>query len=84
MDVSSERRIVRAIQKLIGGTTCILITHNPKLIQFMDRIVVMEGGRIVEIGRHADLLARGGAYADMLGVRLEGAAARPALKEEAL
>ena len=51
-----------AIQHLLEGRTVFVIAHRLSTIQQADQIVVMEGGRIVERGRHAELLAREGTY----------------------
>lgn len=69
VDVQSEKAIIRSIQHLISDTTTILITHNIKMIHFVDRIVVLDQGRIAECGTHHELLAAGGIYAHMVGIQ---------------
>lgn len=71
VDVRSERAILSAIQKLIEGTTTILITHNIKMIHFADRILVLEEGQLVENGTHHELIMKGGHYARMIGMQTE-------------
>ncbi|MGV9338487.1 ABC transporter ATP-binding protein [Streptomyces sp. NPDC003688] len=63
LDSMAARRIVRPLRRLMAGRTTIMITHDLNLAPDADRILVVDRGRIVETGRHHELLARGGAYA---------------------
>jgi subfamily B ATP-binding cassette protein MsbA len=63
LDTESERHIQSALDKLMDNRTTFVIAHRLSTIENADRIVVMDDGRIVETGRHAELLAAGGAYA---------------------
>lgn len=63
LDTESERAIQDALQILMRERTTLVIAHRLSTIQHADRIVVMDAGRIVEIGSHQELLALGGAYA---------------------
>ena len=63
LDVETEREVNAAIRELQSGRTTLTIAHRLSTVQNADRILVLEQGRIVEQGRHAQLLAKGGVYA---------------------
>ncbi|KKW68009.1 lipid transporter ATP-binding/permease [Lampropedia cohaerens] len=63
LDTQSERLVQEALQRLMRGRTTLVIAHRLSTIEHADRVVVMEQGRIVEQGTHAQLLQRDGLYA---------------------
>ena len=63
LDSQTEREIQTALDALAVGRTTLVIAHRLGTIRNADRIVVMQEGRIAEIGSHAELIARGGIYA---------------------
>jgi subfamily B ATP-binding cassette protein MsbA len=65
LDTESENQIQQGLETLMRGRTTLVIAHRLSTIEKADRIVVLDGGRIVEEGTHSDLLARGGAYASL-------------------
>ncbi len=62
LDSESEALVQKALYNLMQGRTTLVIAHRLSTVQKADRIVVMDGGRIVEQGAHAELLALGGLY----------------------
>jgi len=62
LDSESERLVQAAIERLLEGRTVLVIAHRLSTVQRADQIVVLDGGRIVERGTHASLLALGGVY----------------------
>lgn len=68
LDVETERQVQAAMEELMAGRTTIVIAHRLSTIRGADRILVFENGRIVEEGRHADLVKKGGAYARLHAV----------------
>jgi len=62
LDAESERYVQRAIANLVRNRTTIVIAHRLSTVRRADSIVVIEGGRIIEMGTHTTLLSRGGQY----------------------
>lgn len=68
LDVETERQVQAAMEELMAGRTTIVIAHRLSTIRGADRILVFDRGRIVEEGRHAELVTKGGAYARLHAV----------------
>jgi ATP-binding cassette subfamily B protein len=73
VDTETEEHILSELKRLRRGQTTLLISHRVSTARHSDRIVVLDEGRIVEIGTHADLLALGGVYAELERIQREGA-----------
>ena len=70
LDTESERQVQAALKRLSKGRTTIVIAHRLSTVIDADIIYVIEAGRVIESGTHAELLARGGAYARLYSVQL--------------
>lgn len=59
VDTETELRILRGLREVMRGRTTLLVSHRASALRETDRIIVLEGGRIVERGTHRELLAQG-------------------------
>ena len=66
LDSQSEHLVQQALKRLMRGRTCLIIAHRLSTVRHADRIVVMEHGRVQDVGNHIDLLARDGLYARLV------------------
>jgi ATP-binding cassette, subfamily B, bacterial len=65
LDSESESAVQRALKTALAGRTSLVIAHRLSTVRDADQILVIDGGRVVEAGKHADLLESGGLYADL-------------------
>ncbi len=72
LDSESERHVQAALETLMQGRTTLVIAHRLSTIEKADRIVVMQKGRIVEMGTHPELLAAEGVYAQLHRIQFHG------------
>ncbi|GJE51102.1 Putative multidrug export ATP-binding/permease protein [Methylobacterium tardum] len=72
LDAQAEHDVFARFRELSAGRTAVLISHRFSTVRMADRILVLEGGRLLEAGSHAVLMARGGRYAELFTLQAEG------------
>jgi ATP-binding cassette subfamily B protein len=71
LDAKTEYEVFRQFRELLNGRSAILISHRFSTVKMADRILVLDGGRIVESGSHSDLVRQGGRYAELFEKQAE-------------
>jgi len=71
LDVESERFVQQALEELMRGRTSLVIAHRLSTVRRADLIAVLKDGRIIERGRHDELLAHNGEYARLYAMQFE-------------
>ena len=71
LDNTSERQVQASLERLMAGRTTLVIAHRLSTVQQADLIIVLDAGRIVEQGKHDELLARGGPYAQLYQMQFQ-------------
>ena len=71
LDTESEQIVQEALGRLMQGRTTIVIAHRLSTVMHADRIYVLDKGRIVEVGKHSELVAKGGLYAQLSKIQFD-------------
>jgi ATP-binding cassette, subfamily B, bacterial len=69
LDARAEHELFARIRELFGSRSVLLIPHRFSTVRAADRIYVLDGGEVIESGSHAELMARGGTYAELFGLQ---------------
>lgn len=74
LDPVNEAAVHDGVERLMAGRTVVMVAHRMRTVRRADRVVFLDGGRIVEEGGHDELLRRGGHYADFWDISMAPAA----------
>ena len=72
LDSESEKYIQESLKKLMRGKTVIAIAHRLSTLKEMDKLVIMDKGKIIEEGSHGDLIGQNGVYAEFYNMQTSG------------
>ena len=73
LDVENEMRVQEALSRLLVGKTVIVIAHRMRTVEAADKVVVLDGGHVVEQGAPAQLMEQNGLFARMVGLQRQSA-----------
>jgi ATP-binding cassette subfamily B protein len=62
LDVDTEARVEAGLRRVLASTTALVVAHRPSTVMLADRVALLENGRITDVGRHSELLARNEHY----------------------
>jgi ATP-binding cassette subfamily B protein len=62
LDVRTEERVTERLREVLAGTTTLIVAHRPSTVMLADRVALLDGGRIIDVGTHGELLARSDHY----------------------
>lgn len=71
LDAKNERQIVKNLEQVYQGKTVVVVAHRLSTVKYADQIVVLDGGKVVEIGNHEELVAKCGTYYELVRNQLE-------------
>lgn len=66
LDVNTEALVEQALRRVLGSTTALIVAHRPSTVLLADRVTLLEGGRVADVGTHTELLDRSPAYRSLL------------------
>ena len=72
LDARAEYEVFERFKDLTEGKTAVLISHRFSTVRMADRILVLDGGEVEEVGTHEELLASGGRYAELFELQAQG------------
>jgi ATP-binding cassette subfamily B protein len=72
LDARAEYQVFTRFSQLVAGRMAIIISHRFSTVRMADRIIVLQEGSVIEDGTHAELIARGGQYAELFALQAEG------------